>query len=131
MASSGTDVVLFETGVLDPAWYDQTHVLNVSFFARNDTGSADVSTFNFQLYDETTSTAYTVTSLTGVNTKFPYIMQASLFRSSSGTVNCATKFFAAANIGSVSLASGLYKFRVACTSTLSIEFYAAQVRFTK
>lgn len=131
LVSPGTDVVIFETAnAINSAWYDETHVLNVSFFAKNDSGINNNTTFKLQLYDEDTSTAHTLASITS-NTLYFYQFQASIYRTSSSNVNCNIQYAGEPGSGNVSLAVGSYKLRVVCTSTLSTVFRAAQVRFTK
>ena len=129
--SSGTDSKIFETSnAIAAEWYDTTHVLNVSFFARNDSGINNNTTFKLQLYDEDTSTAHTIASITA-DTMDYRLLQASIYRASSSSVNCNIQYGYVSGSGSVSLAAGSYKLRVVCTSTLSTVFGSAQVRFTK
>lgn len=131
LVSSGTDSIIFETAnAIDPSWYDTTHVLNVSFFARNNSGLNNNTTFKLQLYDEDNSTAYTIASITADTLNYQ-LFQASIYRASSSSVNCNIQYGAVSTAGYVSLAAGSYKLRVVCTSTLSTVFGAAQVRFTK
>ena len=130
VVSSGTDVVLLETGVLDPAWYDETHVLNVSFFAKNESGVSGNTALKLQLYDEGTSTAHTIASVNEEAMDFN-LLQASIYRTSSSSVNCNIQYGYFYGSGSASLAVGSYKLRVVCTSTLSTVFGSAQVRVTK
>lgn len=131
LVSAGTDSIIFETSnALSPEWYDTTHVLNVSFFARNDSGINNNTTFKLQLYNDGTSTAHTIASITA-DTMDYRLLQASIYRASSSSVNCNIQYGYVSGSGYVSLAAGSYKLRVVCTSTLSTVFGAAQVRFTK
>lgn len=131
LVASGTDVIIFETSdAINPAWYDTTHVLNVSFFARNNSGVSGNTTFKMQLYDADTSTAHTIASITA-DTLYLNLLQASIYRSSSASVNCNIQYGISSSAGYVSLASGSYKLRAICTSDFATVFSAAQVRFTK
>lgn len=131
LVSSGTDKIIFETAnEINPAWYDTTHILNVSFFTRNESGVSDNTTFKVQLYDTGTSTAHTIASIT-TDTLHYNLLQAYIYRRSSGSVNCVIQYRLDSSAGYVSLASGSYKLRVVCSSTLSTIFGEAQVRFTK
>ena len=131
LVSSGTDSIIFETSnAIAAEWYDTTHILNVSFFARNESGVSNNTTFKLQLYDEGTSTAHTIASITADTMDYK-LLQASIYRTSSSSVNCNVQYGVVSGSGYVSLAVGSYKLRVVCTSTLSTVFGSAQVRFTK
>lgn len=131
LVSSGTDSIIFETSnAIAAEWYDTTHILNVSFYARNDSGINNDTTFKLQLYDDGTLTAHTIASITADTMDYK-LLQASIYRTSSSSVNCNVQYGVVSGSGYVSLAVGSYKLRVVCTSTLSTIFGAAQVRFTK